>query len=218
VSKTIRHTVQPSGNLKRIAAAVIVDDATDTKDENGQKVETRRKRTPEEMKQIEELVTAAIGIDATRGDKVAVENLSFQTFPLEAPAPPTLSERIVPIVDKWINVIRYGALFFLFLLIYTLVLRPIKRQIVTTFQEMPRQLGMARKSQEDMLASARGAAAAALKVDDAAALEASLQQLGDTPLEAKQAVLLKKNLLDKVKKEPASASRLIQNWMRQEGK
>jgi hypothetical protein len=30
--------------------------------------------------------------------------------------------------------------------------------------------------------------------------------------------MLKKNLLEKVKREPAAASRLIQNWMRQEGK
>ena len=31
VSKTVRHSVQPAGTLKRIAAAVLVDDATDTK-------------------------------------------------------------------------------------------------------------------------------------------------------------------------------------------
>ena len=53
VSKTVRHSVLPSGTLKRIAAAVLVDDATDIKDDNGQKVETRRKRTPDEMKQID---------------------------------------------------------------------------------------------------------------------------------------------------------------------
>jgi flagellar M-ring protein FliF len=216
VSKTVRHTVQPPGMLKRITAAVLVDDVTETKDDNGQKVETRRKRTPDEMKQIEELVTAAIGVDATRGDKVAVENLSFQILPLETPAPPTITERVVPIVDKWINVIRYGALILLFLLIYMLVLRPIKRQIVATFKELPHQLGMAKGPREALPGVAHSTPAT--KADDASALEASLQQLGDSPLEAKQAVLLKRNLLDKVKKEPATASRLIQNWMRQEGK
>jgi flagellar M-ring protein FliF len=195
---------------------VLVDDATDIKDENGQKVETRRKRTPEEMKQIEELVVAAIGVDATRGDKVAVENLSFQILPLETPAPPTLTQRVVPVVDKWLNVIRYGALIILFLLIYMLVLRPIKRQIVTTFQELPKQLGMAKTVREALPGSVPGIAT--IKADDASSLEASLSQLGDSPLESKQAVLLKKNLLEKVKKEPATASRLIQNWMRQEGK
>jgi len=216
VSKTVRHTVQPSGTLKRITAAVLVDDATDTKDDNGRKVETRRKRTPEEMKQIEELVAAAIGVDATRGDKIAVENLSFQTLPLETPAPPTLTERVVPIVDKWINVVRYGALLLLFLLIYMLVLRPIKRQIVTAFRELPRQLGMRKGPREALPGSAPGVPAT--KGDDTPSLEASLQQLEDSPAEAKQAVMLKRNLLEKVKKEPATAGRLVQNWMRQEGK
>jgi flagellar M-ring protein FliF len=215
VSKTVRHTVLPSGNLRRITAAVLVDDAADTKEENGQKVETRRKRTPEEMKQLEELVAAAIGVDATRGDKIAVENLSFQTLPLEAPRTPTLSQRVVPIVDKWINLVRYGALLLLFLLIYVLVLRPIKRQLITTFQELPQQIGMAKSSAPALAGTT--VSISAPKVDDTATIEASLQQLGDSPLEAKQAVILKKTLLDKVKKEPKSASRLIQNWMRQGG-
>jgi flagellar M-ring protein FliF len=213
VSKTVRHTVLPSGNLKRITAAVLVDDATDIKEDNGQQVETRRKRSPEEMKQIEELVAAAIGIDGTRGDKVAVENFSFQTLPIETPAPPTLTERVLPLVEKWINIVRYGALILLFLLIYLLVLRPIKRQIVTTFEGLPKQIAMAKGP----ALTSPGAAASILapKVDDTATIEATLQQLGDSPLEAKQAVILKKTLLDKVKKEPTSASRLIQNWMRQ---
>ena len=216
VSKTVRHSVQPSGTLKRIDAAVLVDDVTENGDNHGQKVVTRRKRSPEEMKQIAGLVAAAIGIDPTRGDKMAVENLSFQILPLETPAAPTFSQRVVPIVDKWINVIRYGALILLFLLMYLLVLRPIKRQLVTTFRELPKQLGMARASKESLPGTARNTLAT--KADDTASLEASLSQLGDSPLEAKQAVILKKNLLEKVKKEPAGASRLIQNWMRQESK
>jgi flagellar biosynthesis/type III secretory pathway M-ring protein FliF/YscJ len=97
-----------------------------------------------------------------------------------------------------------------------LVLRPIKRQIVTAFHELPKQLGMAKLAREALPAGAPGAHAS--KIEEAASLEASLSQLGDSPMEAKQAVLLKKNLLEKVKKEPATASRLIQNWMRQEGK
>lgn len=54
--------------------------------------------------------------------------------------------------------------------------------------------------------------------EGAANLDGSLQQLDDSPTQTKQAVMMRKNLLEKVKKEPATASRLIQNWMRQEGK
>jgi flagellar M-ring protein FliF len=214
VSKTVRHTVQPSGTIKRMTAAVLVDDATETKEENGQTTEQRRKRTPEEMKQIEELVTAAIGVDATRGDKVAVANLSFQTLPPEELPPPTLTERVAPLVDKWINVVRYGALFLLFLLVYVLVLRPIRRQIVATLQALPRQLGMAKSS---ATLKAGGSPGLAGKPEATPGLETPAPaQFGEASGEVQQAVLLKKNLLDKVKKEPATASRLIQNWVRQE--
>jgi flagellar M-ring protein FliF len=218
VSKTVRHTVQPSGNLRRITAAVLVDDAEDIKMQNGQKVGTRRKRTADEMKQIEDLVSAAIGLDPTRGDKVAVENLSFQSPPNETLGKPTLVERMAPMVNRWMNVIRYGALILLFVLVYMLVLRPIKRQIVTTFEEFPKQLEAARNQAPALAGAAPGSPAVNGVTDDTATIEASIQQLGATPLEAKQAVMIKKNLLEKVKKEPAAASRLIQNWMRQEEK
>jgi flagellar M-ring protein FliF len=213
VSKTVRHVMQPSGTLKRITAAVLVDDATDTKEEGGQRKETRRKRTPEEMKQLEDLVAAAIGADATRGDKVAIANLSFQTLPIERPAPPNLAERVVPMVDKWINVIRYVALMLLFLLVYMLVLRPVRRQIVTILRELPRQIGGLHSARVALKGGAAGIN------QGAAGLDASGQpQLEDTAPEVKQAALLKKNLLEKVKKEPETASRLIQNWVRQENK
>ena len=78
VSKSVHHSVQPAGRVKRIAAAVLVDDAVDSPAQAG-KAGVRRKRTPEEMKEIEQLASAAIGVDAQRGDLLAVENLSFQT-------------------------------------------------------------------------------------------------------------------------------------------
>ena len=64
--------------MQKIAAAVLVDDVIDDKkDAKGKVQETRRKRTPEEMKQIEDLARAAMGFDATRGDMLSVQNISF---------------------------------------------------------------------------------------------------------------------------------------------
>ncbi len=53
VNKTVRHIIQPAGRIRRIAAALLVDDATETEVRNDQRIVTRRKRAPEEMKQIE---------------------------------------------------------------------------------------------------------------------------------------------------------------------
>ena len=82
------------GRIRRISAALLVDDAVDIQQANGKTSETRRKRTPEELKQIEALASAAIGLDEKRGDTLAVQNLSFQQLPQQAlAAPPSKVER-----------------------------------------------------------------------------------------------------------------------------
>ena len=112
-----------------MAAAVLVDDAVETSFEGGRRVESRRKRSPEEMKQIEDLAKAAIGFDPARGDRLSVQNISFVAISPEG-APPNLPERLAPVFQEWMGVIRYAGLAVLFLVIYLLVLRPVKRQIV----------------------------------------------------------------------------------------
>ena len=86
VNRVVRHTIQPSGRIKRIAAALLVDDAVDIQEKNGQRTAVRRQRTADEMKRIEGLARAALGIDAARGDLLAVENLSFQGMSHEVAA------------------------------------------------------------------------------------------------------------------------------------
>ena len=88
VSKSLHRSVEPPGRVHRIAAAVVVDDAVEITEQAGKRSTTRRKRTPEEMKQIEQLAEAAIGVNPQRGDVLAVENLSFQQPPAEILASP----------------------------------------------------------------------------------------------------------------------------------
>jgi len=216
VSKTVRHVVQPPGTIKRVTAAVLVDDATEVKEENGRKVEIRRKRTPEEMKQIQELAMAAMGFDAARGDHLAVENLSFQTLPFPELARPSWVGRLAPMVERWMGLLRYLAVAVLFLVTYLLVLRPVKRQAVAAFRELPRQLAAARRAAELTPGSPE---VGELKLEEGAAAGGLIppEVIGPAP-ELKQAVMLKQHLVDKVKKEPEAASRLIQSWIRQEAK
>src|SRR5208282_2256119 len=94
VNKLVRHTLQPAGRIRRIAAALLVDDAVTIEQKNNQRVATRHKRSPDEIKQIEQLAAAALGIDAKRGDLLAVENLSFQNLSEDVPLPPTFLERV----------------------------------------------------------------------------------------------------------------------------
>ena len=137
VSKSVRHTVQPPGRVKRLAAAVLVDDAIDMTDKDGVKTPARRKRTAEEMKEIEQLAGAAIGLDAQRGDMLAVQNLSFQELPVEKPAPPGKLENTRKIFTQWSGLLRYAGILALFLIVYFLMLRPVKKQVLTDLRELP---------------------------------------------------------------------------------
>ena len=86
--------------MRRIAAAVLVDDAVEITEQAGKRTTTRRKRTAEEMKQIEQLAGAAIGVDPQRGDVLAVENLSFQEPPPK-PCPLHPCRALAHMIEPW---------------------------------------------------------------------------------------------------------------------
>jgi flagellar M-ring protein FliF len=200
ISKSLHRSVEPAGRVRRIAAAVLVDDAVEVTEQAGKRVTTRRKRTVDEMKQIEQLARAAIGVDTQRGDVLAVENLSFQELPLETPAPPGRTEHWRRMVEPWAWMLRYVALAALFLVVYLLILRPVKKLAVTAFRELP-----AKVAQRNL--SAGGAASGVLSPQ---------QQAAQPSEEGQRANQLKKMLTDKVKAEPAAASRLVESWVKED--
>ena len=197
VNKLVRHVVEPAGRIRRISAALLVDDAIEVKQENGKRSETRRKRTSDELKQIEVLAKAAIGIDATRGDQLTVQNLSFDQPAAEPVAKPTVADRVRLTLNDWSNVVRYATLIVLFLLAYVLLLRPLKKQVLATFRELPTRLA----SQRAQLGTegATGADGAALSPD----------QLRSSAL--------RRQLVDKMTTEPTATGKLIQAWIHEGG-
>jgi flagellar M-ring protein FliF len=208
VSKTLRHITDPAGRIQKIAAAVLVDDFVDVKDEKGKSTETRRKRTPEEMKQIEDLAKAAIGFDATRGDVLSVQNVSFVNAPIEKMVPPAMVERIRVMAEKWIWLGRYVVLLMLFGIVYLLVLRPVKEQLMKSF------------AQHAAPAALAGGAHEGFSPQELAAMsqEQLQEELGRSSSDVERVIRLKKHLTEKVKKEPAQASLLIRQWINEEKK
>lgn len=199
VNKVLRHIMEPPGRIRRISAALLIDDAVDVTQQNGKRQETRRKRTPDELKQIEQLAQAAIGIDMTRGDVLTVQNLSFDQTPTEAPIKPSVMQKVRVTLSDWSSLVRYGALILLFLLAYALFLRPLKKQLMTTFRELP--------------------AALSAKKQPVAGVDLSPgQDLATLPPQQQRSITLKKQLLDKVNTEPVATSKLIQAWIHEEAK
>jgi len=213
VSKTTNHVLQPPGRLKRLTAAVLVDDAVDAKDDGGKKTESRRHRTPDEMKELVQLAGAAIGVDSTRGDLLAVENISFRESPVETPVAPGRFEKIRKLLQDWAEALRYAGVTLLFLFVYLMVLRPVKKQALSAFQQLPSRVRAAAAGAGGGTGLGAGNALAGLKLGESAA--ASGGALASESEEAQRAKLLKQQLAERVKAEPAAAGRLVQTWIKE---
>ena len=208
VSKTLRHTIDPAGRVQKVAAAVLVDDAIDQA-ADGQGKATRRKRTPEEMKQIEDLARAAVGFDATRGDVLSVQNVSFLTAPQEEPESPPITDRVRTVVQNWLWLVRYAVLLLIFAVVYLFVLRPVKDQLVTSFKQLEQRAERARLTASPGGGGSEGAQGMAEDFSGAALEE----QLKQTNSQVERVVKMKRHLADRVKNDPIAASQLVRQWL-----
>ena len=200
VNKIVRHSIEPAGRLKRLAVAVLVDDIYNP----ANKANPRQKRSPEEMKSIEDIARASVGFDTARGDILTVQNISFQIEPADAPPPLTRLEKTRTLLMDWIGYVRIAALMLLFGVTYLMVLRPVKKQLI-------RSLNAAQPKDGPRLGSKSGAGASpALPEGD----EFRDHVPGAGQRERPQLTRLRDDISTRVKHEPASASRLVQSWIK----
>jgi flagellar M-ring protein FliF len=78
-SRTVRHTTTPQGSVKKISAAVLVDYILEREGEGDKQTRKLLARAPDKIDAIRELVSAAIGLDASRGDQLIVQTMPFET-------------------------------------------------------------------------------------------------------------------------------------------
>ncbi len=127
LDRTLTHTRQAPGRVRRVTAAVLVDNLVVAATEPG-KASSLRQLEEAELKRIETLVQQAIGFDASRGDMVSVVNAPFaiEVVDMTEAGPPLWQ---LPWVRDLAR-IALGGLAVL-LLIFT-VLRPAYRQLLGT--------------------------------------------------------------------------------------
>ena len=114
LDKTIRHVMQPVGELQKITVAVVADDWLTVNDEGE---EVRTELSGEDFALIRGIVREAIGFNQERGDSVSVYNKSFQTIDHEE-----LPEIPIWKQDWFVSVVKQGlAGIAILILIFTVV-------------------------------------------------------------------------------------------------
>ena len=198
VNKLSRHTIAPAGRIRRITAAILVNDFSDKKMVDGKMVGSTYKRSPAQLKQLQDLAGAVIGMDAQRGDAVTVENMTFSNTG-DGDVAPTVVERVQKTVNDNVNALKYASLLLLFVLAWALIFRPVQKQIVSVVRELG-------AGNQTSIAAVELTATPELPPGDDFdnLLEADTNTVG-----------LKRRLAEMVQAEPATMTRTLQNWLQE---
>ncbi len=120
VSETQRAVLRVPGSVRRISVAVLVDGVR-TLGEDG--TSSWSPRTEEELADLRELVTSAVGFDQARGDQITIRSMEFQALPqAEAPEPPGLLDNLA--IDV-MGLVQLAVLAIVSLILGLFVIRPI---------------------------------------------------------------------------------------------
>ena len=216
ISKLVRHTVEPIGGVRKLSVAVIVDDAV--KMEKGADGSTVKKATPrsaDELKKIRDLISSAVGFDATRGDQLTVENIAFEINPGLDEVKPSFYEKWKELIQP---AIRYGAFIILFLLVYFLMIRPVTKKVMAPAQEIL-------TPEAELAALAEGGVPSALALDSPktvkeleAQLDSNAGLLLPMPVEIRKSDILRQRITEFIQREPDNAAQVMRMWLTEEGK
>jgi flagellar M-ring protein FliF len=195
VSKLTRHTVAGPGTVRRMTAAIVVNDRLVSAAE-GKTPARWQPRSPDELRNLTALAQAAVGFNAARGDVLTVEDLAFDK---NRPEPPqSLPGRVLTTVESSPVLIKYAALLIGLLMVLALGLRP----------------ALGRAHAVPAAKPVKGAKAATQQQLPAQPpVEIDLPQPPAPDPERLRAQEIFEQVSGHMKREPTQSSRLLQSWI-----
>ena len=192
VSKTVRHVLESPGRVRRLTAAVVVNDRMMQPAAKG-KMAVWQPRSADELHNLTTLAQAAVGFDSQRGDMLTVQDLSFEEnrTPVESsPLARALKEA------EGSPLVKYAAMLLGLLVLVAFGVRPALARAGTAVtpnaavKELPGQ---------------------------AAANKPALSSPEPLPeVERTRAQEMFEQVAEHLKREPAQSSRLLQSWIHSE--
>lgn len=218
VDRTLSHTRQQLGRLKRLSIAVLID--------NLQRVDAEGKPisvalTADELAKVEALVKQAVGFDAARGDTVTVQNAPFVVEPVEPQPELPLWQR-----SDVRDYARQGAGAIAVLSLILFVLRPMLRTLISGRPRDDAQRALAveaERTQEALSGEHLAADSLSLTQQQAAMTTASIEGPVGTASAAQAALpssAYEANLSaarTAVTQDPKRVAQLVKTWLSEDG-
>jgi flagellar M-ring protein FliF len=186
----VKHVVESPGRLRRLTAAIVVNDRLLAPAAHG-KPAVWQPRSAEELRHLTALAQAAVGFDGSRGDALTVEDLAFDSNHAQPAAP--VAQQVLGAAESSPMLLKYGTLLIGLLAVLALGVRPALRYggalALPAGKDRPKQLS----------GPPPQAAAAALPA-----------------AERQRAQEIFEQVTTHLKREPTQTSRLLQSWIHSE--
>jgi flagellar M-ring protein FliF len=210
IDKIVKRTTGGGGRINRMSVSVVVDY------KNIAGVSTAR--TNDELTKIQNVVSAAVGIDSNRGDQIVVQTIPFDQPTVEV-RNPTFIEKNNELVR---TAIKYAALVVAALLLLIFVIRPAKKALRLASKAEPkaltageRQAPLALPAGNEMIR--RGdldtpRTVAEIEADMEAQLAREMNQFAPDVV---RAGALKKQLIERSRNQPETVAMTIRGWLQE---
>jgi flagellar M-ring protein FliF len=209
-SKSTRHLVEAPGRIRRLTAAILVNDrlmqlATKTK------AAVWQPRSTDELRNLTALAQAAVGFDPARGDMLTVQDLAFDGN--RPPPPPALQDQLLATAENSPVLIKYGALLIGLLLVLFFGLRPAIRRALHPPEPKMKEHAKGEKGKE--LKGGKEGKDGQRQIAGATEQAEAISPPTPPPLDPEK--LRQLEIFEQVKthllREPSHSSRLLQSWI-----
>jgi flagellar M-ring protein FliF len=123
-SKTVRHVIEGPGRVRRLTAAIVVNDRLLEPASQGNAAQWQP-RSAEELRNLTALAQASVGFDMARGDLLQVEDLAFEENRLQQPV--SLPTQLLATAEGSPVLIKYAAILTGILVVVAFGVRPALR-------------------------------------------------------------------------------------------
>jgi flagellar M-ring protein FliF len=204
VTKHLVHREEGPGRVRRVSAAVVVNDRSVTEGVGRQEHVVWKPRNADEMHRLEELAQAAVGYDARRGDQVVMQNVSFSTNAPEIKPPmmDKMMDEARGLLHAQPELLRTVMIGICGVLLVLFVLRPVASQVTATLKEplmLPAGTRVADVIQPAEIQPTETAVAEALP-----RAKSKVHQLQQGIFE---------HVSEHIRREPAQSTRLLEAWI-----
>jgi flagellar M-ring protein FliF len=194
-SKTVLHRVEGPGSVRRMTAAIVVNDRLLQAAGKGKAAQWQA-RSADELRNLTALAQASVGFEASRGDLLQVSDLAFEENRLQQPL--TLPGQILATAEGSPVLVKYGALVAGILIVVAFGVRPAVRRARPSLPPK-----VAKGAVKELPAGTEEPAPKILKPPEPI----------ETDPERLRALEIFEQVSSHLKQEPTQSSRLLQSWI-----